>query len=229
MISRRDFIQLATTGAGAATFGGSGRVGAEEVHFAAADVEVIVRNAIEAWQIPGVAVAIVKDDQPIFLKGFGVREAGGEQAVTPDTVFPLASCTKAFTTTLLAMLADDGVIGWDDPLRKHLPGFKLSDPNADALLTVRDLLCHRCGIAGHDLLWYHAPWGIDEVIRRAQTLPLEYPFRGGYRYSSIPFMAAGYSQQTRGLKVRLTHRAPAIGPRQRSEHDQERIGREAER
>ena len=117
--------------------------------------------------------------------------------MTPDTLFPLASCTKAFTTTLLAMLADEGQLAWDDPVRKHLPTFKLSDPNADALLTVRDLLCHRTGIAGHDLLWYHAPWDIDEVLKRAQHLPLEYPFRGGFRYSSIPFLAAGRAIEKR--------------------------------
>jgi CubicO group peptidase (beta-lactamase class C family) len=95
------------------------------------------------------------------------------------------------------MLADDGVIAWDDPLSKHFSGFKLSDPNANALLTVRDLLCHRCGLGGHDLLWYRAPWGIDETIRRAQLLPLDYPFRGGFRYSSIPLLVAGWAIEKR--------------------------------
>ncbi|HVL16259.1 MAG TPA: serine hydrolase [Gemmata sp.] len=157
----------------------------------------LAADALKAWDVPGVAVVVVRGDDTLLLEGFGVREAGGDAKVTPDTLFPLASCTKAFTTTLLAMLADDGVIGWDDPVRKHLPAFKLSDPHADALLTVRDLLCHRTGIAGHDLLWYHAPWDMDEVIRRAQSLPLEYPFRGGFRYSSIPFLVAGRAVEKR--------------------------------
>ncbi len=156
-----------------------------------ADARKLVEEALKAWDIPGAAVVVVRGDDTLLLEGFGLRALGKPAKVTPDTLFPLASCTKAFTTTLLAMLADDGVIGWDDPVRKHFAGFKLSDPNADALLTVRDLLCHRCGIAGHDLLWYHAPWDIDEVLKRAQSLPLGYPFRGGYHYSSIPFLAAG--------------------------------------
>jgi CubicO group peptidase (beta-lactamase class C family) len=95
------------------------------------------------------------------------------------------------------MLADDGLVGWDDPVNKHLPGFKLPDPHADALLTMRDLLSHRSGVGGHDLLWYRAPWEIDEIVRRVQLLPLEYPFRGGYRYSSIPFLVAGKAIEKR--------------------------------
>src|SRR5262245_10256597 len=162
-----------------------------------AAAEKLAADALKAWDVPGAAVVVVRGDETLLLKGFGVRELGKPVKVTPDTVFPLASCTKAFTTTLLAMLADDGVIGWDDPVRKHLPGFKLSDPNADAMLTVRDLLCHRSGIAGHDLLWYRAPWDIDEVLKRAQSLPLEYPFRAGFRYSSIPFMVAGRAIEKR--------------------------------
>jgi CubicO group peptidase (beta-lactamase class C family) len=151
----------------------------------------LVTEALRAWDVPGAAVAVVRGEDDLLLKGFGVRRRGEPAPVTADTVFPLASCTKAFTTTLLAMLVDDGTLTWDDPVRKWLPEFRLSDPHAAALLTVRDLLCHRCGLAGHDLLWYRAPWGIDEVLRRATALPLQYPFRGGYRYSSVPFLAAG--------------------------------------
>jgi CubicO group peptidase (beta-lactamase class C family) len=157
----------------------------------------LAADAMKAWQVPGAAVVVVRGDDTLLLNGFGVRERGRPSPVTPDTVFPLASCSKAFTTTLLAMLVDDGVIDWDDPVRKHLPGFTLPDPNADALLTVRDLLCHRCGIGSHDLLWYHAPWGIDETLRRAQLLPLDYPFRAGFKYSSIPFLAAGRAIEKR--------------------------------
>jgi CubicO group peptidase (beta-lactamase class C family) len=153
--------------------------------------EKLVSESVKTWEVPGVAVAIVRGDEILLLKGFGHRCRGKPEPITPDTVFPIASCSKAFTTSLLAMLADDEVISWDDPVSKHLPGFKLSDPNASALLSIRDLLCHRCGIGGHDLLWYRAPWGIDEVLKRAENLPLDYPFRSGYRYSTIPYLAAG--------------------------------------
>ena len=164
---------------------------------APAEVDKLAADALAAWEVPGMAVVVVRGDETLVLKGFGKRALSKPEPITPDTVFPLASCTKAFTTTLLAMLADDEVMTWDDPLRKHLPGFKLSDPNADSLLTVRDLLCHRCGIGGHDLLWYRVPWDIDEIVKRAQSLPLDYPFRGGYRYSSIPVLVAGRAIEKR--------------------------------
>src|SRR5262245_51014113 len=106
-------------------------------------VDGLVGAALDAWDVPGAAVVVVRGEDTLILKGYGRRALGKPEPVTPDTVFPLASCSKAFTTTLLAMLADEGHLSWDDPVRKHLPGFKLSDPNADALLTVRDLLCHR--------------------------------------------------------------------------------------
>ena len=160
-------------------------------------VDRLADAARKVWDVPGVAVVVVRGDETLVLKGYGRRALDKPDPVTADTLFPLASCSKAFTTTLLAMLADDGVIAWDDPLRKHFLGFQLSDPHADALLCVRDLLCHRCGLAGHDLLWYRAPWGIDEIIRRAQRLPLDYPFRGGFRYSSIPFLVAGRAIEKR--------------------------------
>jgi CubicO group peptidase (beta-lactamase class C family) len=162
-----------------------------------AAVDKLAVAALAAWDVPGLAVVVVRGDDTRVLKGYGTRTLGKPGPVTPDTVFPLASCSKAFTITLLAMLADDEVMAWDDPVRKHLPTFRLSDPNADALLTVRDLLCHRSGIGGHDLLWYRAPWGIDEIVERAQKLPLDYPFRGGFRYSSIPLLVAGRAIEKR--------------------------------
>jgi CubicO group peptidase (beta-lactamase class C family) len=143
---------------------------------------------------------VVSGDRKLVLKGYGCKHIGRPEPVTPDTVFPLASCTKGFTATLLAMLADDGTLDWDDPVRKHLPAFRLADPQADARVTLRDLLAHRTGLNGHDLLWYRAPWSIDEVIRRAGHLPPEYPFRGGFEYSSIMYMAAGRAAAAAGGK-----------------------------
>lgn len=158
---------------------------------AEAAIDAAVKDALRAWEVPGVAVAIVRDDKVIYLKGHGVRALDTGKPVTPDTVFPLASCTKAFTTTALAMLADDGKLAWDDPVRKHLPYFRLSDPLADANVTLRDLVTHRTGVGGHDLLWYRSSWSLEERIRRVGKLPLDRPFRSTFMYQSVMFTAAG--------------------------------------
>jgi CubicO group peptidase (beta-lactamase class C family) len=160
-------------------------------------IDALVVESMRAWNVPGAAVVVVKGDRVVVLKGYGIRAVGLFGPMTPDTVFPLASCTKAFTTTLMAMLVDEGVIGWDDRVRDHLPGFHLSDPNADALVTLRDIVSHRTGVSGHDLLWYHSPWGLNEVIRRAAYLPLDKPFRGAFQYSSIMVAAAGRAVENR--------------------------------
>jgi CubicO group peptidase (beta-lactamase class C family) len=111
--------------------------------------------------------------------------------VGPDTLFPLASCSKAFTTAIVASLVEEGKLKWDDPVRKHLPDFRLSDPAADALVTLRDLASHRTGLASHDLLWYRAPWKQTEMIRRIGKLSLARPFRTEMQYQSVTYIALG--------------------------------------
>ncbi len=162
--------------------------------------DAVIADALRAFQVPGAALVVVRGDQTLVLKGYGRRSTDAKDVVTPDTVFPLASCTKQFTTALLAMLVDDGSLDWDDPVKKHFPEFKLSDPNANAMLTVRDLVTHRTGLASHDLLWYRAPWNIEHTLKQVPLLPLDYPFRSGYRYNSITFMAAGRVAEKCGKK-----------------------------
>ncbi len=163
-----------------------------------ADLDAIAAKSLAAWKAPGLAVAVVKGTDTVLLKGYGVLRLGDPAAVTPKTLFPMGSCTKALTSALLASLADDGKLTLDDPVRKHLPDFRLNDPAADAKVTLRDLMSHRTGTAAHDYLWYHAPWDRSEVIRRARYLPPAYPFRGGYVYSSVMVMAAGQAAANAG-------------------------------
>ncbi|MCS6867096.1 MAG: serine hydrolase [Gemmataceae bacterium] len=153
--------------------------------------DAIVARALKTFQVPGAAVALVRGDQILLLKGYGQRSIDTKQPITADTIFPLASCTKQFTTTLLALLVDEKKLDWDTPVKKLYPAFQLSDPHANELLTLRDLVTHRTGLGSHDLLWYHAPARWDDILPKVRHLPLDYPFRSGYRYSSIPFVAAG--------------------------------------
>ena len=133
---------------------------------------------------------MVRDDKKTYLKGFGVRTLGGDKLVTPGTIFPIASCTKAFTATALAMLVEEGKLKWDDPVRKHIPSFHLADPFADREVTMRDLLCHRTGLPRHDAVWLQ-PWNRDEVIRHIALLPPDRPFRSRYEYSNLMYIVAG--------------------------------------
>jgi CubicO group peptidase (beta-lactamase class C family) len=151
----------------------------------------IIEEGRKAWQAPGCAVAIVKDDQVVLLKGYGVRELGKSEAVSPDTLFSTGSLTKAVTATALAKLVDQGKLDWDDLVRKHVPFFRLSDPLADRDVTLRDLLCHRTGLGRHDLLWQHAPWNIEETVRRIAHLELTQQFRSGFLYNNLAYLTLG--------------------------------------
>jgi CubicO group peptidase (beta-lactamase class C family) len=162
-------------------------------------LDALVTDALRAWDVPGAAVVIVTPDRVIHLKGYGRRELGGGP-VTPDTVFPLASCTKAFTTALVARLADQGKLAWDEPVRKHLPVFHLSDPAADALVSLRDLASHRTGVGPNDLLWYRSPFSQEEQVRRVGKLPLSRPFRSEMQYQSVMFIALGQAAARAGGK-----------------------------
>jgi len=153
--------------------------------------EDAITTALKAWEVPGVVVVIVRDDQVVYLKGHGRKHFDRDEPPTADTRFPLASCSKAFTTTLMAQLVDAGKMRWDDPVRRHLRGFRLDDPHVDALVTMRDLVTHRTGLATHDLLWYRAPWSVEEMVKRAGRLPIKQPFRSHFEYQSVMFSAAG--------------------------------------
>lgn len=163
----------------------------DKTSFPEAEVDALLRNSLKKWKVPGAAVAIVRDDRVVYLKGHGVKEGGGNAAVTPDTLFPLGSCTKGFTTAAMALLVDEGKMSWDDHVRKHLPYFRLSDRLADGEVRLRDLVTHRTGLASHELLWYHAAWSPEEAVRRAGRLPLDRPFRSAFQYQTTMFTAAG--------------------------------------
>lgn len=156
-----------------------------------AAIKEILCQAREFWHAPGIAAAVVRDDKLVYLNGVGVRELGSDHPVTADTLFAIGSCTKAFTATALSLLVEEGKADWDDPVRKHLPWFRLDDPLADHDVRLCDLLCHRIGLARHDLLWYAAPWSIEESVRRMAFLERRTSFRSTYEYNNLAYLAAG--------------------------------------
>jgi CubicO group peptidase (beta-lactamase class C family) len=157
----------------------------------ARELDALCRDTLARWKAPGLAVIVVSGDEVVYLQGHGVRELGKKEPVTPDTVFPLASLTKGFTAAGLALLVDEGKAGWDDPVRKHLPAFRLADPLADREVRLRDLLCHRTGLARHDLLWYAAPWSLEETVRRLAFVEPASSFRARYEYNNLAYIVAG--------------------------------------
>lgn len=156
-----------------------------------AALDAIMEQALKHWQTPGAAAVVVRDGQVIYLKGFGLRDINTKQPVTPDTVFAIGSTTKAFTTAAMAMLVDEGKMRWNDPVRTHLPSFRLADPLASENVTLRDLVTHRTGLSRHDLLWGGSPWGRAEILRRIGLVPLTESFRSVFQYQNIMYLAAG--------------------------------------
>src|ERR1700732_1556269 len=173
-------VLLVGCGVGWLTPGRSGTAGATN----AAAIDRLCENALKIWHVPGLAVGIVRNDEVIYLKGFGVKRLGSPEPVTPDTLFALASFTKAFTPAAMAMLVDEGKLAWDDPVRKHVDYFHLSDPLADANVTLRDLVTHRTGLGSNDLLWYGSGFDREEIIRRIGHVKLQQSFRSTFQYQT---------------------------------------------
>ena len=152
-----------------------------------------INRAMPEFRVPGLAIAIVKDDKVVKLQGYGVREMGKDAPVNEDTLFAAASTTKAFTAATLAMLVGDGKVRWDDRVTKHIPGFELFDPYATREVTVRDLLTHRAGLPayGGDLLFYAYRYDRDELVRRARFVKPARGFRDRFAYQNLMFTTAG--------------------------------------
>ncbi len=156
-------------------------------------LDAFMARAQEDWPVPGFAVAIVKDGETVLAKGYGVRRSDAPEPVDEHTLFAIASNTKAFTAAALAMLAEEGRLGWDDRVQEHLPWFQLYDSYVSHEMRIRDLLSHRSGLGtfSGDLLWYGTDYSAGEVVRRARYVPQAGPFRASYGYSNLMFITAG--------------------------------------
>lgn len=158
------------------------------------DLDAYAARILKEFEVPGLAIAIVKDGKVVLAKGYGVRKLGEPKLVDENTLFGIASNTKAFTAALLAMLVDEGKISWDDPVIKHLPGFQLYDPYVTREMTIRDLLTHRSGLglgAGDLLWWPPTDFSRDELVRRLRFIKPASSFRSRYAYDNVLYMVAG--------------------------------------
>jgi CubicO group peptidase (beta-lactamase class C family) len=155
-----------------------------------ADVERVMKQ----FDVPGIAIAIVKDGQVLAARGFGVRKLGSPEKVDGKTLFEVASNSKAFTAAALAMLVDEGKLAWDDPVTKHLPDFQMYDAYVTHEMTVRDLLTHRSGLglgAGDLLWWPTTSFSTDEIIHKLRFIAPSTSFRSSYAYDNLLYIVAG--------------------------------------
>ena len=156
-------------------------------------IDKYLEEAGKAWDVPGYSVAIVKDGKIVFEKGYGVLEVGKKDKTDENTLYAIASNTKAFISASIATLSESGKLSLEDPVQKHLPYFELYDSYATSQATVRDLLCHRLGLGtfSGDVIWYKSNFTPEEVVRKARYVPRAYSLRSGYGYSNLMFITAG--------------------------------------
>ncbi len=151
------------------------------------------QKALNDWNVPGMAVGIIKNGQLIFAKGYGTKDVNEDEKIDTKTNFAIASNTKAFTAAAIMILQEEGKLDLDDKVQKYLPWFELYDPYVSKEMTIRDLLCHRSGLAtfSGDLIWMASDHSQQEIVRRARFLKPKYGFREAYGYSNIMYTTAG--------------------------------------
>jgi CubicO group peptidase (beta-lactamase class C family) len=156
-------------------------------------IDKSMSRAVESMNLPSLSVAIVHDGELIWSQSYGTLDVNSEASATPEALYAVASNTKAFTSAALAQLVDAGKIDWDDRVTDYLPSFKLYDAYVTSDLRIRDLLCHRSGLAtfSGDLLWYGTTWTAEEVLEKAQHLQPTSSFRTEFGYQNILYIAAG--------------------------------------
>jgi CubicO group peptidase (beta-lactamase class C family) len=161
---------------------------------APADLDAYVASSMKTFDVPGMAVAIVKDGKIVVAKGYGVRKLGDPTPVDEFTMFGIGSNTKAFSTAALATLVDEGKLSWDDPVYQRLPGFVMYDPYVSHEMTIRDLLTHRSGMGlgeGDLLFWPHSTYSREDVIYKLRFMKPQSSFRSHYAYDNLLYMTAG--------------------------------------
>jgi CubicO group peptidase (beta-lactamase class C family) len=158
-------------------------------------IDSLVGRTLRAFDVPGIAVCVIKDGKVVHSKGYGVRSLDKRQPVDEHTLFGIASNSKAFTTAALGMLVDEGKLNWDDKVRKYIPEFKLYDPWVTEEFTIRDLLCHRSGmgLGAGDLMFFpdSSDFTIPDILFNLQFLKPVASFRSQYAYDNNLYIVAG--------------------------------------
>ncbi len=143
----------------------------------------MIVQGMKDWKVPGLATIVVKDGEVVFQETYGVKNLESKEPVDENTLFNMASTTKAIVAIAMGMLVDDGKLDWDDKVTDYVPYFKLSDSYSTADARVKDLLTHNLGIGNADALWMLDSLSTKETIQRFQFAEKTYPLRGGFHLS----------------------------------------------
>jgi CubicO group peptidase (beta-lactamase class C family) len=156
-------------------------------------IESIIQESFQKWDFPGMSVGIIYQGEVIYSDGIGALDHGSDQKPNGETLYAIASNTKAFIATAITMLVKEGKVSWKDRVQTYLPAFALKDPCATEMITIEDLLCHRAGLGtfSGDVIWYKNEAPAIDVIQKVKHISPAYDFRAGYGYSNLMFITAG--------------------------------------
>ncbi len=157
------------------------------------EMDAYYEKMVREWDLPSASIGIVKDGKLVFTGNYGYRDIENKEKPDSNTLYAIASNSKAFTSTIIGMLVEEGKLDWNDPVRKYIPDFKLYDAWVSEHTTIRDILSHRVGLGtfSGDNIWYKTTFSAEEMIRRIQYVPQAYEFRAGYGYSNLMYITAG--------------------------------------
>lgn len=157
-----------------------------------AGLDAELQKILTDWNAAGFAVAVVEKNKVVYAKGFGVKNIDNREPVTPHTLFAIGSCTKAFTSSLIGVLAEEGKLSYDEPVRTYLPALRFYNNDMDNLITLRDMMCHRTGLPRHDLSWYlNQSESRDSLIERIRYMEPTFRPKEKYQYNNFMFLAQG--------------------------------------
>lgn len=160
-----------------------------------AKLDELIKSTIKTFDVPGMSVGIVKDGQIVYSKGFGVRSLKNNLPMDNNTLVGIASNSKGFTATALAILVDEGKLNWDDKVSKYIPEFQMYDPYVSQEVTVRDLITHRAGLGlGQGDLMFFPEGGsqtIQDIVHNVRYLKPDHSYRTKLAYNNIMFIVAG--------------------------------------
>ena len=152
--------------------------------------DIHLKDTLELWKAPGLAAVVLKDNKVVYSRGFGYRDIENKSEMTKDTIHPIGSCTKSFTSTAIAMLVDEGKLEWNSPVQEFIPRFRLKDPIASSHVTIVDMLSHRTGLPRHDLVWINDEFTYEQILDKLPHLDPSADIRMKFQYCNLMYLAA---------------------------------------